>query len=201
MQNKDIEGDEAFSTVELVNYGYVIQQIYEEAFEEVFNGQERYCISEWYDRLSGIRGRPSNPGSSHRSRPEVWQQFLNEEGKFDYTYSERLKLFSHLIATLSHDKGTRRAWYPIFWDYDIRKAREKVRVPCSLGYNFQIRNDKLHITYIMRSCDFYTHWAIDVYLAWRLQKYVANELKTEVGTFTHFIMSLHVYQKDVVGTF
>ena len=53
----------------------------------------------------------------------------------------------------------------------------------------------------MRSCDFSTHFANDVYLAIKLLEYVAELTGYEVGNFTHTIFSLHIYKKDLKGVF
>ena len=55
--------------------------------------------------------------------------------------------------------------------------------------------------YVMRSCDFNTHFVNDVYLAIKLLEYVANEVGMEVGSFTHTMFSLHVYKKDLKNVF
>jgi thymidylate synthase len=54
---------------------------------------------------------------------------------------------------------------------------------------------------MMRSCDFHTHYANDVALASILLHYVAKKVDVPVGTFTHFVGSLHVYAKDVADVF
>jgi len=64
-------------------------------------------------------------------------------------------------------------------------------------YQFYIRDNKLHMIYTMRSCDFLTHFIYDVYFSIFLQSYVADNLNLNMGTFTHFIGSLHAYKKDM----
>jgi thymidylate synthase len=53
----------------------------------------------------------------------------------------------------------------------------------------------------MRSCDLYTHYSNDVALATMLLHYICKRTDFKVGTFTHFIGSLHVYAKDVAHVF
>ena len=57
------------------------------------------------------------------------------------------------------------------------------------------------MTYLMRSCDYATHFQNDVYLAVRLLDYVAHAVGLEAGNFTHFIGSFHIYRKDAEGVF
>lgn len=207
MQNKCIEDNPNFYTKELTNYGYIIQRVNSiEDFIGIPGFHEKYCLAEISDRETGIIGTPVNPGRSWMQRPEIWSEFLDDRGKFDYTYSERLDQFLNLLVTLSKDPGSRRAWYPIFDFEDTEYAHQDIRVPCSLGYNFQIRDKKLDITYLMRSCDFATHWANDVFMTHCLQSYLLKQLiqkglDIQMGTFSHFIFSLHIYNKDVAGVF
>lgn len=200
MQNQLIANDSDFFTKELVNYSYTIQDCKIEDIVKLDGFPLEYAHQEWLDRTYGINGQPTNPGDSWLKRAVLWSKFL-VNGKFDYTYSERLVPFHNIIKTLQNDPGSRRAWFPIFWLKDLPAAHQKVRVPCSLGYNFQVRDGKLHVTYIMRSCDFITHWAVDVYMAVQLQHLLNRYLGHEIGSFTHFIASLHVYFKDVKEVF
>jgi thymidylate synthase len=75
------------------------------------------------------------------------------------------------------------------------------RVPCSLGYWFAKRNGRLNITYLQRSADYFTHLANDMWLTHKLQQEVANETGCQIGHYTHWIGSLHVYKKDVADVF
>jgi thymidylate synthase len=76
----------------------------------------------------------------------------------------------------------------------------KARIPCSMYYQFLRRKrngvEVLDCIYTMRSCDFYTHLIYDVWLAMRLQEFIANAVGIESGNFTHFIGSLHAYRRD-----
>ena len=78
---------------------------------------------------------------------------------------------------------------------------EEARVPCSLGYYLQFRHGKLNITYLQRSCDFVTHYENDVWLAVQFLRHIAKEVGMESGHFSHWIGSLHVFQKDVADVF
>ena len=64
-----------------------------------------------------------------------------------------------------------------------------------------MREDKIHVTYMMRSCDLMTHYPNDIALASIMQAYVADQTDYDVGTFTHWVGSFHVYAKDVEDVF
>jgi hypothetical protein len=67
---------------------------------------------------------------------------------------------------------------------------------CSMHYQFLIRNKKLHGIYVMRSNDLLTHYVVDIWLACKIQMYIADQLGIAVGSFTYFGGSLHAYAKD-----
>lgn len=204
MQDKYVADNPDFNTRELYNYDY---SVLNPAYTLIEGVHADWVSTEWEDRLSGYL----NPGRAWGLRPEVWEQFLEDKGQlggvkhrgFSYTYSERMggHHIDLLIDELKKHPNSRQLWLPV-WDRQIDENRRgERRVPCSLGYWFVNREDRLHITYMMRSCDFATHWANDVCLASILLHHIAREAGLKVGSFTHFVGSLHVYAKDVAGVF
>ena len=76
------------------------------------------------------------------------------------------------------------------------------RIPCSLNYQFLIRNDRLHCIYSMRSNDAIEHFPIDLYCTSGLMEYVVNELKDiypelKVGSLTYLCGSLHCFHWSI----
>lgn len=207
MQDKNIEGNTDYETYELQNYSYMLLCPYYDLMDGV---SRTWADMEFNERVKDPFEMDSenpkfvNPGEAYKERIEVWKEFLHN-GKFAYTYNERIWQNDQLmkvIDILKKDNETRQAWLSI-WNPNIdpNNLGGGSRVPCSLGYNFQIRNGKLDMHYIMRSCDFSTHFCNDVYLALRLQEYVANLVGVPIGNFTHTMFSLHVYKKDVKDVF
>lgn len=197
MQDKDVSGDTSFDTLELQNYNYTVL----EPFFKDLNPTRPWVDAEWKERLEGIEGRSLNPGEAYKLREEIWSEFLHN-GRFAYTYSERLQFqVMDIIERLKKDPESRQLYIGM-WSNDFDTNRlGSMRVPCSLGWHFMVRRGKLHMTYFMRSCDLITHFHNDVYLSLKLQDYVAIQTGIPLGNFTHFISSLHVFQKDVVGVF
>jgi hypothetical protein len=217
-QSKPVSDDPDYVSKELANYQFTVIN---PDYKLIPNVHEEYVKQEWADRLAG----GINPGKSWTKRPEVWEDLREigptsprrrlkhgvttpkgathvQLGKFSYTYSERMggPHIARLIEDLKASPYSRQLWLPVWWPVDETR-RGKRRVPCSLGYWFVWRGGKLHMTYLMRSCDFITHWPIDVALASILLHYVARQCEIKVGTFTQFVGSLHVYAKDVQGVF
>lgn len=173
-----------------------------------------------------ISGKPLNPGESYK----IWPYYgrdkqMRENEKFTHTYMERfwpkdaseLKLTEKLVGIrydygdlddvinlLAKEPGTRQAFLPIWFPEDTGVSHGG-RVPCSLGYLFNIRNHTLHMTYYLRSCDFIRHFRDDVYLAVKLMYHVKQELAIKsnyeiypnVGTLTMHIASLHIFAQEL----
>ena len=165
----------------------------------------RYCNQEIADRCSG---EPLNPGNSYKIRADMWTKFLEGNNKFSYQYAERLwtnDQFRTVINCLKNDAGTRQAVLSV-WnsdkDMDGHKLGGGNRIPCSLNYQFMIRNNRLHCIYSMRSNDFLGHHVIDLYCATGLMEYVVKELKDtypdlKVGSLTYVCGSLHCFHWDL----
>jgi len=204
MQDKNIAGDPDYATKELSNYIYTVLK---PNYSELEGVHEDWVELEWMDRLAG----EVNPGRAWRTRKHIWEPFLERdrgEGqsriprRFSYTYSQRMggRHIARIIDELRVHPNSRQLWLPVWYLIDETRRGER-RVPCSLGYWFVNRGGALHETYMMRSCDFYTHYANDVALATMLLHYIAKMTGLKVGSFTHFVGSLHVYAKDVAHVF
>lgn len=206
-QDKKLEGEDRY-VKELTGVAFkidkpslnkdeAIKYIYQDEFPKII----KYCKQEIKDRCSG---KQLNPGNSYKIRPDMWNKFLEGTGKFSYQYAERLwdnKQFRTVIDVLKNDKGTRQAVLSV-WNYEKDMLPEKVgggnRIPCSLNYQFLIRNNRLHCIYSMRSNSAIEHCCIDLYCATGLMEYVVKELKVnypdlKIGSLTYICGSLHAF--------
>lgn len=199
MQDKVIEGNSDYATKELQNYSYCLLNAKSKSITGV---TQPWADAEFEERINPAGN--VNPGNAWRLRENIWKEYMHD-GKMAYSYNERFfrnGQLEKIIDRLKKDHDSRQLWLSV-WDpnEDVDKLGGISRVPCSLGYNFQFRDGKLNIHYVMRSCDFRTHFVNDVYLAIKLLEYVAERAGLEVGSFTHTMFSLHVYRKDIEGVF
>ncbi|MGL4253985.1 MAG: thymidylate synthase [Fusobacteriaceae bacterium] len=225
MQNKIVEGNSDYETKELRNYVYTIL---EPSVDEIVSfTTQPWADAEAAERFSGER---LNPGEAYKHREELWNEFM-VEGKQDYSYPERfnpitidhiredifgtitdvdlidLDQLNEIANELAENPDSRQCFLSIWEPGDIQHIGGKKRVPCTLGYQFMVRDGELHVTYFQRSCDFITHYSNDVYLAILTAKEVAqriqdrNDILYPIGSFTHFVSSMHVYNKDIEGVF
>lgn len=199
-QDKDISNNPDFETLELQNYIYTVVN---PSKDDLIPSQP-WANYEFAERILGIDGMPRNPGIAWERRRKVWTEFLDDDGLFSYTYSERLSQFCQvrrIVDRIIKDPDSRQLFISVWNPSDIKNLGGISRVPCTLGYQIQIRKKELNITYLQRSCDLITHFINDVYLAHRLQSYLANETGYQSGTYTHWIGSLHLFKKDGEGVF
>lgn len=200
-QNKVIEGNEDFITKELICQQYCLTSLGDPVWLFVFSHSREWADAEFKERIN--TSEIINPGKAWELRKDLWEQFL-VDGKFDYTYNERMAILPYTIQLLRSDSDTRKAVLPIFngnGEDDTLYYQGSKRIPCSMYYDFLIRqNGKgekvLHICYHQRSSDFAQHFGNDIYLAWRLMEYVAQEVGVKPGYLYHTIDSLHIYKKD-----
>ena len=200
-QNKVIEDNEDFITKELICQQYCLTSLGDPVWLFVFSHSKEWADAEFKERID--TSDIINPGKAWELRKDLWEQFL-VNGKFDYTYNERMVILPYTIQLLKSDSDTRKAVLPIFngnGEDDTLYYHGNKRIPCSMYYDFLIRqNGKgekvLHICYHQRSSDFAQHFGNDIYLAWRLMEYVAQEVGVKPGYLYHTIDSLHIYKKD-----
>ena len=205
MQDKDVMRDPEYATKELLGYSYALtkwedlKDIFEHFSQELKTNGLSYCKYELKERVATAF---YNPGVSFSQRKDLWEKFLEPDGRMAYTYNERIRTqLERIIEELIDKRDSRQCIITIYDQHmDMNNIGGKRRVPCSLHYQFLQRliDGKKHLTmiYNMRSCDYYNHFPIDVYLAIKLLEYVADEIDAIPSNFIHQMGSLHAYKKD-----
>lgn len=107
-----------------------------------------------------------------------------------------------VVHLLTKNPLARQAYLPMFFPEDTGSTD---RTPCSLGWHFIMRDNRLHMIYYLRSCDMFNHWRNDIYMAIRLLLWVLGRLReidpdtwdnVRPGTLTTHITSLHVFRAN-----
>lgn len=216
-QNKDISQDGEMETKEEICKQYCLTSLPDPEMLFIYTHARDWADAEFRERISGIC---LNPGKAWELRKDMWEEFLVSHGSsrvFDYTYAERLNFkvvnpqpqagepalvtkLQAVIILLKEDPDTRKAVVNIFDDEDTDFYNGSARIPCSMYYDFLIRDcgqgKQLNIVYHQRSSDFVGHFGDDVYLAWQLMQYVAEKVGVKPGFLYHTIDSLHCYKRD-----
>lgn len=207
-QNIKLEGEDQV-TKELMGVSFLIskpQRGREDMIRFIFKDDSDriidYCEQEFQDRISE---EALNPGNSYKIRQDMWQKFMvDDDSKFDYTYSERLYWqFDNVIKNLTDDIHSRQALIQVFQaDIDNGKMGGDSRIPCSVDYQFMIRNGRLYCIYHMRSNDYFGHFPIDIYITTKMMEYIVSRLEDpypnlKMGSLIYFCGSLHAYNWDL----
>lgn len=125
---------------------------------------------------------------------------IGSENDFVYTYHDRLFEYDYdglyedqiknIICKLKEEPTSRRAqaitWYP---HEDLKSDNP----PCLQRMQFLIRNNRLNLDVNFRSNDCLSAMNQNMYAFVKLQEYVANMLGVEVGIYSHYITSAHMY--------
>lgn len=200
VQDKIVDGNDDYTTKELVGYSYAILDFSDMDQMITDNGLSlEWCKADFEERICP---REINPGEAYKLRP-VWEEFVHD-GKFSYTYNERIRTqLEKTIDVIKNDHDTRQGIIEIYnSEKDSRRRGGIERIPCSMYYQFiSDQNGKLDIIYNIRSNDFGEHYPYDIWMAISLLKYVAKKVDMKVGKLIYFAGSLHCFKKDLPTTF
>ena len=142
---------------------------------------------------------------SHTYPERIWPKFASKvpNSKMEgirYEYGD----FGDVVDLMEREPFTRQAFLPIWFPEDTGTAHGE-RVPCTLGYQFIRRENWIHMTYYIRSCDYIRHFRDDVYMACRKLMWLLDNLKERdperwsdvtPGYFAMHITSLHCFNKE-----
>lgn len=129
--------------------------------------------------------------------PEFWEDQPAIQG-IRHPYGD----LGDLVHQLVREPDTRQAVLPMFFPEDTG-AVHSGRVPCSLTWQFIVRQNMLHMTYSLRSVDLVNHWRNDLYMAVRLLLWVLDRCrrlspnywtKIHPGCLTTHITSFHCFR-------
>jgi thymidylate synthase len=111
-------------------------------------------------------------------------------------YGPRIRAqLPRVVDHLRRDPSTRQAvllvWDPV---QDLFSGNKDVA--CTLALQFVLRGERLELHTKMRSQDCWWGLAYDIFMFAELLGTVAHRLDAHVGTITHTVTSLHVYERD-----
>jgi thymidylate synthase len=121
-----------------------------------------------------------------------------DEGVLRGAYGPRLRRWDGRIDQLDavrrqlrEDRESRRAVIQL---YDPSRDHRGYRdVPCTLGYRFFIRDNRLVMHTGMRSQDLWLGFPYDIFTTTLIQELMAGWLGVELGEYHHHVDSLHLY--------
>lgn len=102
---------------------------------------------------------------------------------------------SGVIATLREDSNSRRAAISIYQPTDsIRHTSNDI--PCAFGMFFHAREGSLHTQLVIRSNNAIMLLPFNLFEFSLLAEMVASECGLEMGPFSHYAASMHIYEKN-----
>jgi len=111
---------------------------------------------------------------------------------------ERIDQVDKAIKILKKDPTRRtvvlHTWIPFRDLMKFGPKRENTSSPCILLVYPQLVDKKLHLFVVMKTNDLYNAWSENAYALTKLQKYMADKIGVETGTYTHFSVSMHIYK-------
>ena len=137
------------------------------------------------------------------SEEQIKNFILNKEdsSEYYYNYGERAFNFEginqvdeYIIPLVKKTPTSKRAIVMFYSTKDSLPLRKEV--PGLVSINFEIRNNQLHSTLIIRSNDMCHGWPGNVAQAYYLTEYVANELNCKIGSITTFSISAHIFEEQ-----
>lgn len=127
--------------------------------------------------------------------------YAEADGKAHGAYGPRVMPQMPLIVeAIRGARRSRQAVIVIFEPGDLAKVvvENSVKdVPCTLSMQWLVRSDELHLVVTMRSNDIWLGLPYDVFAFTCFQRVLAAHLDAAVGTYTHNVGSLHLYDRNM----
>lgn len=149
----------------------------------------------WY--LSGSHG-----GEMITAYIDKYREYVETDGNVFGGYGPRIfgdganRQVRNAADTLRKKPSSRRVVVLFLDKADMYGERHK-DIPCTNTMQFLVRDGSLHSIVSMRSNDAWMGLVHDVFAFTMIQEMVARDLGVSLGTYTHFVGSLHLYQGNL----
>lgn len=187
-------GEKVGNTRELRNIQFTVKDV-SDAYISVRNPSVKYMLGEliWYlagsretafiSRFAPFWNTISDNGITSNS---AYGFLINNRYEFNQLYT--------IVELLKQDPASRRAVINLnYANANVIRTKDE---PCTIALQFYIRENKVHCTGMMRSNDIWRGLPYDIVYFTLLQTIIAKALGKEVGSYTHFATSLHMYDRD-----
>jgi thymidylate synthase len=147
-----------------------------------------FMVAEW---LWIVTGRHDVEMISYYNKQIA--EFSDDGKTFFGAYGPRfIDQVDEMIALLRRDPDTRQAWIQVWRRPPAEGTKD---VPCTLGWQFFIRDGRLELHAHMRSSDAWLGLPYDAFNFAMIQLGVAGALGLPVGPLTFMLGSSHLYQQ------
>lgn len=133
-----------------------------------------------------------------KKKAKIWDKMHNGDNTVNSNYGyqwSRNDQIGFIINELTNNPESRRAVLTIYdgKEHDIHNYD----TPCTLSITFNIINNKLNMSVLMRSNDLWYGFCNDQYCFSKLQELIANKLNKQIGWYYHFSNNLHLYDEKL----
>jgi len=185
----------------LFNIGfYILDPLDNRIYSEYRSWNSNYAEKEWQWYLN------MDPSAIEISKhAKIWINHMDKIGNvnsnYGYQWNRENQLYN-IINKLMNSKETRQAWLTIYDGKEIDKSEATINgyesdTPCTLNIGFNIIDDSLCMTVLMRSNDLWYGFCNDQYCFSMLQRNIAKTLNIKVGWYYHFANNLHIYNNKL----
>ena len=182
-------------TKAIFNIGFTLHNPLDNHIKVEFRGWNHlYAESEWQWYLTGDPNIDTL-GRLYGKIPPIWEKMAdaNREVRSNYGWQwKRNGQLNYAIQKLKEKKDTRHAVISIY-DGKESSSRYMFDTPCTCAIHFQIIDNKLDMSVMMRSNDLWYGFPNDQYCFSKLQHMVAEDVGIPIGKYYHFVTNLHIY--------
>lgn len=122
-----------------------------------------------------------------------------EPWNYTNSYAQRIQdQLPKIIELLKNDPENRRAVIHILEQQDriVIGDHTTAEYPCTIAFEFLLREGKLHMFTMMRSQNVCKTIVYDVYNFTTLQMHLAGKLGVELGEYHHYMVSAHFFDNE-----
>ena len=152
----------------------------------------------YYARLRHYPDCLIRAGAPHVADEHQTKEYIHKvsQGK---CIMQRLDQVEEVIKIFKKDPTRRTAvmhtWIPMRDLAKFTPERIDTSSPCLVIMHPQLVEGKLHMNVVMKTNDLFSAWPGNAYAFTALQKYMADQLGVGVGHYTHFSVSMQVYEE------
>lgn len=195
-----------------------------------FDSERNKVIADYTKKEVDLYNSGSNRVEDFAKASKFWEKLANPDGTVNSGYGYLIwynkshgnphyevdKSKHYEQHTPSFETALRTPWewakMSLLQDKDTRQAILRFSLPehayagvkdftCTMHGNFLIRDDKLHLSIVMRSNDLWLGLTYDLPWFISLMDRMVDELKSTYpnltkGSYTHTVHSLHLYERD-----
>lgn len=171
----------------------------------LYNKRRNLDFAYAYGELAWYLSYSDDVGPMTTYAPQ-YAKFAEKNGKAYGAYGKRIaenmgvygNQLETVVELLHASSTTRQAVVTLWRPNDLHAAclGEKKDLPCTLTWQFLVRENQLHMVTNMRSNDVWLGMPYDIFVFTCIQILLANTLGVEPGTYTHNVGSMHLYEKN-----